>query len=33
MIGPSPGLYLVNTIAGLAFLWLWLTMLHEAERG
>jgi hypothetical protein len=33
MIGPGPGLWLVTTIVGLAFLWLWLTMLHEAERG
>jgi hypothetical protein len=33
MIGPGPALWLVTTAAGLAFLWLWLTMLHEAERG
>ena len=33
MIGPGPALWLVSTIAGVAFLWLWLTMLHEAERG
>jgi Yip1 domain len=33
MIGPGPGLWLMTTIVGLAFLWLWLTMLHEAERG
>lgn len=33
MIGPGPGLALVTTLAGAAFLWLWLTMLHEAERG
>ncbi len=32
MIGPSPGLWLVTTIVGIGFLWLWLTMLHEAER-
>lgn len=33
MIGPGPALWLVNIVVGLAFLWLWLTMLHEAERG
>jgi hypothetical protein len=33
LIGPGPGLLLLNTVAGVAFLWLWLTMLHEAERG
>ncbi len=33
MIGPSPALWLVNIVVGLAFLWLWLTMQHEAERG
>ena len=33
MIGPGPALWLVNTGVGLAFLWLWLTMQHEAERG
>ena len=33
MIGPGPGYVLVSTLTGLAFLWLWLTMLHEAERG
>jgi hypothetical protein len=33
MIGPGPGLLLVNTVVGLSFLWLWMTMLHEAERG
>lgn len=33
MIGPGPALWLVTTVVGLAFLWLWLTMLHEAERG
>jgi hypothetical protein len=33
MIGPGPGLWLVITLVGAAFLWLWLTMLHEAERG
>ncbi len=33
MIGPGPALWAVNFGVGLAFLWLWLTMLHEAERG
>jgi hypothetical protein len=33
MIGPGPALWLVTALTGLAFLWLWLTMLHEAERG
>ena len=33
MVGPGPGLYAVTTLVGVAFLWLWLTMLHEAERG
>ena len=33
MIGPGPGLWLVSAVVGVAFLWLWLTMLHEAERG
>jgi hypothetical protein len=33
LIGPGPGLWLLNSVAGIAFLWLWLTMLHEAERG
>lgn len=33
MIGPGPALWAVNILVGLAFLWLWLTMLHEAERG
>ncbi|AZL57651.1 YIP1 family protein [Tabrizicola piscis] len=33
MIGPGPALWLVNTVVGLGFLWLWLTMLHEVERG
>ena len=32
MIGPGPGLLLVSAVTGLAFLWLWLTMLHEAGR-
>ncbi|MBA3908761.1 MAG: YIP1 family protein [Rhodobacter sp.] len=33
IIGPGPALGLVTTVAGGAFLWLWLTMLHEAEHG
>jgi hypothetical protein len=33
MVGPGPGLWLVNAVVGVGFLWLWLTMLHEAERG
>lgn len=33
MIGPGPALRLVSSLVGLAFLWLWLTMLHEAELG
>jgi Yip1 domain len=33
MIGPGPALWLVVISTGAAFLWLWLTMLHEAERG
>lgn len=33
MIGPSPALTAVTWVAGLAFLWLWATLLHEAERG
>jgi hypothetical protein len=33
MIGPGPALTAITLMAGLAFLWLWLTMLHEAERG
>jgi hypothetical protein len=33
MIGPGPALWAVTALAGVAFLWLWLTMLHEAERG
>jgi hypothetical protein len=32
MIGPGPAFVAVTTVAGVAFLWLWLTMLHEAER-
>jgi len=33
MIGPGPGLWLVSALTGIGFLWLWLSMLHEAERG
>lgn len=33
MVGPGPALALVTTLVGGAFVWLWLTMLHEAERG
>jgi hypothetical protein len=33
MIGPGPALWAITALAGLSFLWLWLTMLHEAERG
>jgi hypothetical protein len=33
MVGPGPGLYAVTILVGVAFLWLWFTMLHEAERG
>jgi hypothetical protein len=33
MIGPGPGLWLIVVIVGLAFFWLWLTMLHEVEKG
>jgi hypothetical protein len=32
MIGTGPALGLVSVAAGIAFLWLWLTLLHEAER-
>jgi Yip1 domain len=32
MIGPGPGLSAVTVIVGVAFLWLWATLLHEAER-
>jgi hypothetical protein len=32
IVGAGPGLWLVAAVAGGAFLWLWLTMLHEAER-
>lgn len=33
MIGQGPGLWLVSALVGVGFLWLWLTMLHEAETG
>jgi hypothetical protein len=33
MIGSGPALTAITLLVGLAFLWLWLTMLHEAERG
>lgn len=33
MVGPGPGLTAVRLCVGVAFLWLWLTLLHEAERG
>lgn len=33
MIGAGPALVLVTSFAGAGVLWLWLTMLHEAERG
>ncbi len=33
MIGPGPAVWAVSTVVGVALLWLWLTMLHEAERG
>ena len=32
MIGQGPALWLVSGLVGVAFLWLWLTMLHEVER-
>jgi hypothetical protein len=33
MIGPGPALNAVNFLIAAAFLWLWATLLHEAERG
>jgi hypothetical protein len=33
MIGPGPALTLVTVVVGVAFLWLWTTLLREAERG
>ena len=32
MVGPSPGLIAVQLLAGGGFLWIWLSMLIEAER-
>lgn len=33
MIGPGAALSAVSALVGIAFLWLWATLLHEAERG
>lgn len=33
MIGSGPALTLVTLVVGAAFLWLWATLLFEAERG
>jgi len=33
MIGAGPALTAVRVIVGVAFLWLWLTLLHESELG
>ena len=33
MIGSGPALTSVRIIVGVGFVWLWLTMLHEAETG
>lgn len=33
MIGPGPALSAVTVLVGVAFLWLWATLLHEAEQG
>lgn len=33
MIGAGPALTLVSLLIGAAFLWLWATLLHEAEMG
>ncbi len=33
MIGPGPSLTALNLVIAVAFLWLWATLLHEAERG
>lgn len=33
MVGPGPALWAISLGLGLAFFWLWLTMLHEAEKG
>lgn len=32
MIGQGPALTAVTLVVGVAFLWLWATLLHEAER-
>lgn len=32
LIGPSPGLIVVQLVAGLGFLWIWLAMLVEVHR-
>lgn len=32
MIGPGPGLIAVRVVVGLGFIYMWLTMLIEAER-
>ncbi|MEZ5797139.1 MAG: YIP1 family protein [Paracoccaceae bacterium] len=32
MIGPGPAFWLVSAVLAAAFLWLWLTMLHESEK-
>ena len=33
MIGPGPALTAVTVLVGVAFLWLWIILLREAERG
>lgn len=33
MVGPGPSLTALNLLIAAAFLWLWATLLHEAERG
>lgn len=33
MIGPGPALSAVTLLVGVGFVWLWATLLHEAERG
>jgi len=33
MIGPGPQANLVAVLVGLGFLWIWISMLREAERG
>ena len=33
MIGPGPALSAVTLVVGIAFVWLWATLLHEAEKG